>query len=54
MKKKTYYMLDIDNYGQPSGLVHEIELTKAEYTKLKNERVYIYESYSQALMRAQD
>ena len=54
MKMKTYYLLRLDNYNQPDGLISEVVLTKEEYQKLKKEYIYIYEDYSQALQRAQD
>ena len=50
--KKTYYILTLDNYNQPNGLVNEILLTKKEYEKKKKEYIYVYEKYDQALQRA--
>ena len=52
--KKTYYILMLDNYNQPSGLVSEILLTKQEYEKMKKNYIYIYKDYYQALQRAYD
>lgn len=54
MKMKTYYLLRLDNYNQPDGLISELLLTKEQYEKMKKEYIYIYESYCQALQRAQD
>ena len=54
MKTKTYYLLSLDNYNQPNGLMSEVSLTKEQYEKMKKEYIYIYESYSQALQRSQD
>lgn len=52
--KKIYYYLPIDGYGQPDGNVNEVQLTKVEYEARKAQGQYIYDSYSQALYRAQD
>lgn len=53
-KLKTYYLLELDSYNQPSGIINEIELTKSEYDDMKSKYIYIYENYSTALMRAQN
>lgn len=52
--RKKYWYLPLDNYNQPNGLVKEIELTDEEYQVMKNNGQYVYDSYTQALMRAQD
>lgn len=52
--RKKYWYLPLDNYNQPNGLVKEIELTDEEYQVMKNRGQYVYDSYTQALMRAQD
>ncbi len=51
---KTYYILELDNFNQPSGIIKEIKLSKKDYQKMKNDYIYIYESYFQALQRAID
>jgi hypothetical protein len=53
MKKKVYYRLPTDNYGQPDGNIQEVLLTKAEYLERKKTE-WIYEKYIQAAYRAQD
>jgi hypothetical protein len=53
-KEKTYYILPLDSYNQPDGNIREIQLTKSEYETLRSKGQYIYESYYQAVMRAQD
>lgn len=51
---KKYYILPLDNYGQPDGSVETIELTEEEFNKLKKTYIYVYDNYMQALRRAQD
>lgn len=50
--KKTYYYCEIDIYGQKTGIVEEIELTKKEYKNYKEH--YLYKEYEQALLSALD
>lgn len=52
MEKQKYYYLPLDNYNQPNGNINTIYLTRDEYLKLKETHVYIYESYTQAMLRA--
>ncbi len=52
--KKNYYMLDLDNYNQPNGMISTINLTHEEFKELKKNYVYVYEEYAQALSRAMD
>jgi hypothetical protein len=49
---KTYYILQLDNYNQPNGLIDEIELTEKEFDQIKKTYIYIYDSYFQACERA--
>ena len=46
---KTVYILSIDNFGQPSGDITEVKMTKEEYLKRKQNHEYIYDKYSTAL-----
>ena len=46
---KTVYILSIDNFGQPSGDITEVKMTKEEYLKRKQNDEYIYDKYSTAL-----
>ena len=52
MEKQKYYYLPLDNYNQPNGNINTIYLTRDEYLKLKETHVYVYESYTQAILRA--
>lgn len=54
MKLKEYYILPIDIFGQPIGIVETIQTTVADYKNRKENGEYIYEKYSQALFRVQD
>jgi len=52
--KKEYYILPVDNYGQPNGYVEVTMLTEKEYKELKKSYVYIYDNIEQAYRRALD
>lgn len=51
---KTYYILKLDAYNQPSGEIIEKKLTKKEYEQLENSNCYIFADYLSALYRALD
>ena len=40
MEKKTYYILPRDQYGQPNGLINEVDLTDAEAQEYRDHGVY--------------
>lgn len=46
--KRTYYMVEIDSYNQPTNEIIEVELTSKEYKKLKSTYVYIYKKWYDA------
>ena len=46
--KRTYYMVEIDSYNQPTNDIIEVELTSKEYKKLKNTYVYIFKNWYDA------
>ena len=50
--KKDYYILELDNYNQPSGIIEMVALTEKEYENIKKTKGYIFEEYDQALERA--
>lgn len=52
--KKTYFLLELDSYGQPNGIITNKQLTREEYNKIKKERGYIYEDYMSAYYRSLD
>lgn len=54
MHKGKWYILPLDAFGQPSGDVQEIHLTKAEAEQMRKAGQYIFKSYAAALSRAQD
>lgn len=54
MHKGKWYILPLDAFGQPSGDVQEIHLTKAEADQMRKAGQYIFKSYAAALSRAQD
>jgi hypothetical protein len=59
MKKKTYYIVEDDGYGQRGTDIEEVKLTKKEYEQItrqdRRERNYsIFEKYSSALYYTQD
>lgn len=52
--KKEYYLLETDSYGQPSGMITIVNLTKEEYEEMRKQGHYIYKDYGIALERACD
>lgn len=54
MRKGKWYILPLDAFGQPSGDVQEIHLTKAEAEQMRRSGQYLFKSYAAALYRAQD
>jgi len=50
--KSTYYYLPLDSYGQPIGIVKEIELRKRDYILNKRNGNYVYDNYQDAERRA--
>lgn len=59
MKKKTYYIVKDDGYGQRGAFIEDIQLTKKEYEQIarqdRRERDYsIFKSYDSALYYTQD
>lgn len=46
--KRTYYMVEIDSYNQPTNYIIEVELTSKEYKKLKSTYVYIFKNWYDA------
>ena len=54
MEKKKYWWLPLDNYNQPNGNIVQLEMNDYEYQAMKKRGEYVYDSYMQALMRAQD
>ena len=50
--KKDYYILQLDNYNQPNGIIESVTLTKEEYENIKKTKGYIFKEYDQALERA--
>lgn len=54
MEKKTYYILPLDMYNQPSGDIRAVQLTDDEYRLRKAQGEYIMDNYMSALYRAQD
>ena len=50
----TYWYLPLDSYNQPNGLVNTIELTEADYLRIKKDYGYIYDKERDAERRAQD
>jgi hypothetical protein len=54
MRKGKWYILPLYGYGQPSGDVQEIRLTKAEAESLQKSGQYLFKNYAAALYRAQD
>lgn len=53
-KKKEYYILPTDQYGQPDGNVNTVLLTKLEAIQMKNRGVYLFDNYISATYRAMD
>ena len=51
---KTYFYLPLDNYNQPNGNINEIKMTVKDFKEAKKNYIYIYDSYAQALQRAQN
>lgn len=52
MKTKKYYVLSLDNYGQPDGLIDIVELTKEEAERTPYCYPYTKAGYRTALYRA--
>lgn len=48
------YILDIDGYGQPSGIIYETTMSRSEYLEKKQRMFWIYDNYNHALQRALD
>lgn len=53
-KVKDYFILPIDQYGQPNGNVEVEPLTKIEAIWKKDSGVFIFDNYSSAMYRAMD
>lgn len=51
---KTYYLLPVDQYGQPNGNIIPVQLTKKQYEDYKKQGKFIYEKYIHAAYRSQD
>ncbi|WP_281512162.1 hypothetical protein [Mammaliicoccus vitulinus] len=49
-KKKLYYVLVLDQFGQPSGIIEEEYLTEEE----ARQKPYCYKNYAEALYIAID
>ena len=49
-QKKLYYVLSLDNYGQPDGNILEVYLTEGEARRMPD----CYKDYERALYRALD
>ena len=54
MERKKYFWLPLDNYGQPSGEVKELQMNYYELQVMKNRSEYIFESYLEAMYRVND
>ena len=54
MVRKKYWWLPLDNYNQPTGNIVELELNSYEYQAMKNKGDYVFDSYYQAMLRAND
>jgi len=55
MKKKTYYFVKHDSYGQHGTLIEPVELTEQEYVDNKNSKSGMwFEKYGAALYYVQD
>lgn len=50
---KDYYVLPVDQYGQPDGNINTTPMTYGEYL-LRRRTEYVFSSYLAALYRAQD
>lgn len=48
--KKTYYYCEKDNWGQKTGIIGQIKLSKEEYANYKE--YFLYKSYESALYSA--
>ena len=53
-KLREYYILPVDNFGQPIGYIETIQTTLKDYRVRKENGEYIYKEYIQALYRSQD
>lgn len=53
-KKKDYYILPTDQYGQPSGYVETRPMTRAEAIEMSVHQGFVFESYIAACYRAMD
>lgn len=54
MIRKKYYWLPLDNYGQPNGNVVELEMNYYKLNVMKDRGEYVFDSYYQAMLRAND
>ena len=54
MKLREYYILPVDNFGQPIGYVETIQTTLKDFREREKNGEYIYKDYTQALYRSQD
>ena len=54
--KTKYYYLPLDSFGQPSGIINELYLTKQEYNAIKRDvfspYYYVYTNYEAAYYRS--
>ena len=46
-----YYTLPLDNYGQPSGIVVPVMMTRKEFKETSG---YVFKTYEAAMYRAMD
>ena len=54
MIRKKYYWLPLDNYRQPNGNIVELEMNYYELNVMKDRGEYVFDSYYQAMLRAND
>ncbi len=52
--KKKYYVLPLDQFGQPNGQIETRFFTDAEAQNFRKNHGYIFEDYDQAVLRALD
>lgn len=52
--KKKYYVLPLDQFGQPNGLIETRLFTEEEAKSYQDKYGYIFEDYNQAVLRALD
>ena len=53
-KKKEYYVLPTDQYGQPSGYIQTVPMYKVEMLLKEYRGAYIFDNYVSACYRAMD